>query len=436
MKSSINLLLLSLTILLVSCGGGGSESDPTPIVEVVEPTVPEVPIEPCDTCNGISIIDMSISGEDRIEDIIITATDDYIIVGNCDADNLTQTAFVTTVSNSGIGGSTCDSGTGDVVIDDLHKTIKGTLLSNNSIVVVNGHDGLEYGLNASNYSSDGTLNSSEIIPVEDIDVNADTTSPIEILQQGSKYIVLAETITSGHERYQLARFDSSGDPDTTFGVDANGSIPLSSDFSISSDGTVEDVALQDDGKIVVVGEEASKTVIVRYDADGFRDTTFGTNSVLEYNMVGVDNVEAVSVDSNNNIYVVGYRQFNDISTLVVLKINSTGSTVTDIGGLDNYKGYTVDVQSDNRIMVGTLKENVEDSPSPAMIRYNTNGTVNRTTILSDIKVSSEDARNIVTALHSNDKVVLGGKAINEITDDSFLVRFNSDGTLDTETFGK
>ena len=84
--------------------------------------------------------------------------------------------------------------------------------------------------------------------------------------QADGKIVLAGTTNNN---LALARYNSNGTLDTTLG----GSGIVTSDFGQSEAGN--DVAIQRDGKILVVGKSVSNFLLVRYNSNGTLDTTFG-----------------------------------------------------------------------------------------------------------------------------------------------------------------
>ncbi|MBI2066990.1 MAG: hypothetical protein HYT77_03145 [Deltaproteobacteria bacterium] len=97
-----------------------------------------------------------------------------------------------------------------------------------------------------------------------------------------------------------------GDLDFTFGLEGVGL----TDFEQEIDG-VADIAIQPDGKIIVVGtmKEASHQsfAVARFLSDGSLDTTFGNDGLVtdDFGGVGVNQASAVAVSNNGKIIVVG-----------------------------------------------------------------------------------------------------------------------------------
>src|SRR5215213_10532958 len=75
----------------------------------------------------------------------------------------------------------------------------------------------------------------------------------------------------------LARYNPDGSLDTSFDTDGKTLIPMGVQFSC------EDLALQADGKIVIAGYTSTigyNFVVIRYNADGSLDTSFGGDGII------------------------------------------------------------------------------------------------------------------------------------------------------------
>src|SRR5262249_58695080 len=93
-------------------------------------------------------------------------------------------------------------------------------------------------------------------------------------------IVLAGTSAS---RFALARYNTNGSLDTSFGSGGTLTTPINaSDYNSSASA----LAIQPDGKIVAVGTEqptqayaGGHIALVRYNPDGTWDTSFGSGGI-------------------------------------------------------------------------------------------------------------------------------------------------------------
>lgn len=95
-------------------------------------------------------------------------------------------------------------------------------------------------------------------------------------------------------RRTIARYTGDGTPDATFGSSAYVD-PVELD-------RVDDVALQSDGKIVVLGAADSTRALLRIDEDGVTDPTFGTSGLL---VLPGGSAQDLKVDANDRLLVLG-----------------------------------------------------------------------------------------------------------------------------------
>jgi uncharacterized delta-60 repeat protein/RHS repeat-associated protein len=187
--------------------------------------------------------------------------------------------------------------------------------------------------------------------------------------------------------------------------------------------------------------------LARYDSYGNLDTTFGdtgkkTDTFTHYPSTSIINNVAcgVKIQSDNKIVVVGYTYINRYSNsnydFALARYNSNGGTncqtTTDFGSNDI--GYAVAIQSDNKIVVaGSTSANGGDF---ALARYNittlsldTNfGTGGKTT--TNFSGSSADSGYAVATATVEDveKIIVAGSSAGNFA----LARYNtSNGQLDT-----
>jgi len=120
---------------------------------------------------------------------------------------------------------------------------------------------------------------------------------------------------------------AAGSLDTCFG--SNGKVTAS--LGTTSNWAV-DVALQADGKIVVLGNDFK---ILRYGSDGLIDSTFGTGGVASVSFIkpnGDTGAYALAIQSDGKIIVAGYATLKGNTVgFAVARLNSTGSLDTSFG---------------------------------------------------------------------------------------------------------
>jgi uncharacterized delta-60 repeat protein len=236
-------------------------------------------------------------------------------------------------------------------------------------------------------------------------------------------------------------FAAPGDLDLTF----NGTGKVTTSIGTSG-ATARTVAVQSDGKIVVVGHTDSPIVIAvaRYNPDGSLDTSFDGDGRLT-TPVGSNTVYGLSVaiQSDGKI-VVGAT---DVSSgkLTVVRYNSLdGSldTTFDTDGIaqtpnvnaNSYLTAPLAIQSDGKIIIAGA--GFFSQYDFAVARFNSNGSPD-TSFDTDgvLNTSFSPNQDYPTgiAVQTDGKIVVGGGSRNDTDgwDQIAVARYNADGTLDT-----
>jgi uncharacterized delta-60 repeat protein len=155
----------------------------------------------------------------------------------------------------------------------------------------------------------------------------------DVAVQGDGKTVVVGTTSDG--RFALARANFDGTPDTTFGAQHLGSVITQIAGPTKDDAAA--VTIQGDGKIVVVGhtvEALPRMIIARYLPSGALDPSFNGNGI-EVTRAGARSVEAtaVSIDANNRIVVAGTStEFDSQTNMFAARFNTNGSLDTTFGG--------------------------------------------------------------------------------------------------------
>jgi uncharacterized delta-60 repeat protein len=184
------------------------------------------------------------------------------------------------------------------------------------------------------------------------------------------------------------------------------------------------MAIQPDGKIVMVGGSTSDFVLARYNTNGSLDTSFGTNGLVTHNMLtgtAEEIARAVGIQSDGKIVVAGHtgqfgrpgRPAGNRFDHAVVRYNANGSVDTTFGsgGVASAligRIFGMAFQPDGGIIV------VGDAPLPQdmmVARYNPNGNLDLTFgeggfRLFDFDLTAELADNV--AVQSNGAIVLSG----------------------------
>lgn len=235
----------------------------------------------------------------------------------------------------------------------------------------------------------------------------------------------------------LIRYEVDGSLDTTFGT---GGMVTNSGFIFS----INSIAFQSDGKIVAAGGSGQDFRVARYNVDGSLDTTFGTGGLVTNDIGGdYDTAESLAIQIDGKIVVVGYALNNSKHVFPLVRYNTEGSLDTTFGAngmiittipAGNDFVRSVAIQSDGKIVAGGYSWNGMYNTF-ALARYSTDGSLDTTfgsggMVTTDI--GGDDSRVQSVAIQSDGKIIAAGYAVIPTRAYDFtLVRYNSDGSLDS-----
>ena len=221
-----------------------------------------------------------------------------------------------------------------------------------------------------------------------------------------------------------------GQLDPTFGVDGIVQTNVGP-FDVSTD-----VAIQPDGKIVIVGTAfgppPSNFILIRYLTDGTVDQTFGDNGIVITNLSSSD-IARKAVIHDGKIVVIGESNAGGNKAVALARYDADGNldvtfgnngvVVTPVGF--TAEGWDIARQGDGKyVAVGGADDRF------LIIRYNDDGSLDDA-FGSNGVVHETDVYTVATsvAIQPNGKIVVAGRA-NGIG----LLRYNSDGSRDS-SFG-
>ncbi len=262
------------------------------------------------------------------------------------------------------------------------------------------------------------------------------------VQSDGKIVVAGSSGNGSNQDFAVVRYNADGTLDTGFSTDGKQTtgIGLNDDVGYA-------VAVDGNGRIIVAGSASNGSnddfAVVRYTANGALDKNFSTSGKKTFWFgSGNDSAQAVALDGDGNIVVAGYGK-DSTPDFAVARLTSTGvldtdfdsdgQVLTNIGPAGDF-GRAVAVQTDGKIVVAghryTTSGNKHDF---ALVRYNTDGSLD-TGFSGDGKqitvMSSGENRAQAVAL-SGGKIVAAGYARNALEVGAALARYNTDGSLDT-----
>jgi uncharacterized delta-60 repeat protein len=269
------------------------------------------------------------------------------------------------------------------------------------------------------------------------------------IQSDGKIVVAGGDIAAGNFAATLIRLNTNGTLDTTFGT--NGVATL------FTTGAFFAMAIQANGEIVVAGSAGPGTSnsyveLARFQTNGTLDTTFGTSGITTTTAIPFTSYSnatgALALQANGEIVLAAS------SPGVLARFTTSGQLDTTFGtgglvGLVNtgssltqtrISPTQIIVLSNGRILVSAASIGPSPSPTPSTLAlYNSNGSLDTTfgaagTLATPVSASS-------MLLQSDSKIVVAGSLISQVNIPPVashvgfgIVRINSNGTLD-KTFG-
>jgi uncharacterized delta-60 repeat protein len=273
-----------------------------------------------------------------------------------------------------------------------------------------------------------------------------------VLQGNGRIVAVGFSIDNANtSHFALARYNPNGSLDTTFSWNGKRMMDFGNDFDHA-----KGVTLQDDGKIVVVGETCcldsfDAFAIARLNRNGSLDTTFSgdgkrTTDFGEYQ----DAAHGVAVQANGKIVVVGFAELFGFG---LARYNPNGSPdttfsgngkqTTVFGGCCPADAADVVIQANGKLVAAGTSGSFASFGSDgdfALARYNANGSLDMTFSgdgkqTTDFFFGAEDQAEDL-AIQANGRIVTVGVARGGATGGDFaLARYKADGTLDTSFSG-
>jgi uncharacterized delta-60 repeat protein len=370
-------------------------------------------------------------------------------------------------SFSGDGKLTTNLGSTDVAA--------AVLILSGSKVLSAGRSGINAAI--TQYTSAGILDTSfgggDGIVTTRFSSGSTTTDAFDALAPLSGGKFLAAGVGSGG--FALARYTSTGALDTTFGTASSGKV--TTNFTGYSSASAAAIAVQPDGKIILAGF-ATKTsghdndiALVRYNANGSLDTTFGVNKngKVTFDYQGFnDAATGVALFSNGKI-AVGATLTNKTtsntagdSDIGVIRFNSNGTLDTTFspGGTDGNGVATADfsvtgaktrendyagaimVSCGSRFIVAGTADRGTSTASQfdfALVKFMYNGSLDTSfgsahtgKVTTDLGSAGDEA--FALKMTPMNKILVAGESITGTTKPSYdfaAAQYNADGTPDT-----
>lgn len=307
-----------------------------------------------------------------------------------------------------------------------------------AVIVGTSFDG-SYGAFLLRVNNDGSLDNSfdgdgKVIP----GFSAGDQGYAVLLQPDGRIVLVgAASNMLGGTDVLLARFNSDGSPDASFGG-GDGWVAGSLGVTVQV-GTAG--ALQPDGKILVAGSSEGSIFLARYEANGDPDTSFGTGGWSTTSIGSYCEASGCALQADGSVVVCGYAT-NAAEDMVILRYDANGTLDTGFDGdgtavisVSPDQDVAIDalVQPDGRMVIGgyaLLGSEYEFT----LVRLNTDGSLDSTFDGDGIRTTFVGLGNAIgqrIALQPDGKIVQVGMANGPMGQpDIALVRCDTTGALD------
>lgn len=304
-----------------------------------------------------------------------------------------------------------------------------------TILILTCHYAFPYTLIAQDGSLDSTFGVNGVVYTY---INTEFAGSSIVKQNDGKFVVAGNNqFTSG---FVLLRYNANGTIDSTFGKDGR---------IWHSHGSSNSLAIQKDGKIISVGTDINDfaeahIIIFRYDTNGIQDPTFGINGKVITSING-DNLygQSLGIQNDGKIVITGLLSNNPYHFIGLVRYKTNGSLDSTFGkdgivlfNMEFAFTTSLTIQDDNKILVAGTTFGLHSDFT--LIRLNTNGALDKSFGINGIVITSigNDRDGTESVVYLNDgKILVAGCTISPDTYNDFaLVRYNSNGNLDS-TFG-
>ncbi len=277
--------------------------------------------------------------------------------------------------------------------------------------------------------------------------NPDLGAGTAIAQQADgKLVAVGFSRTANFSDFDsvIARYNSDGTLDSSFG----GTGVILTDI-VGREGKTNDVAIDADGRILVAGGRDNSFVLARYLNDGTLDTTFAGTGISRTISSNARGINAIELQPDGKIVAAATSFFGAAGAtggdVTVLRYNADGSldttfgsggiVTTDFGAqFEIASGLSLD-SSGRIVVVGTSSDGSQQQMVVA--RYNSDGTLDSTFDTDGkliVDVATFEAANDVV-IDENGKILVAGWATPGGPGFHTLLRINDDGSLDTSFDG-
>ena len=226
-----------------------------------------------------------------------------------------------------------------------------------------------------------------VVAAEDDGVSLYDTEPYTMQVMSDGRIVLggyAFSFNTFDAKALLMRLNPDGSLDTTFGsdpdCDGTRSGYVAADLAFESE-TVYDLIVLPSGDVLVAGDSFGDFAVARFTAAGDLDTSFGAGGMFTMDLAFMaDSARDLAVDTSGRIYAAGYLNDGVYPDFTVVRLNADGTldstfgaggvVTTDLGSMDDDQATAVSLDGNTLTVAGySYNTNAGSNFDFAVVRY-------------------------------------------------------------------
>lgn len=372
-------------------------------------------------------------------------SDGRLVVGGSTTDGATTEFAVARFTASGkLDTTLAAGGTVTTSLGSGDDRAYAVAIQRDGRIVVAGSTwtGVHTSVGLERYNPDGTVDASfgaggtVVTQVGPGDSEADALA----VQPDGKLLVAGAASNGSDSDILLARYTSTGSLDPTFGSGGVVTTPVG-----GGDDRAYALLVQKDGKVVVAGSSAvgatTQLALARYTPTGSLDSTFGSGGIVTTAIGAGAVARAIAVGKGNKLFVAGSASNGADDDVVLASYTASGAldpsfagggiVTTPIGPGDD-DGFALALFGGKLYVAGS-----SDSGSAkvfALVRYSAGGKLDPSFGGDGIvttQLGAGDAAAYALVIQRNGRPIAGGFASNGADDDFALVRYETNGRLNT-----
>ncbi len=382
-------------------------------------------------------------GSSLVTGSVADGANTFLLLAKLTIDGSLDTSF-----GGGNGFVTVDIGDGD----DFGRQVVAQ--SDGKIVVAGGStDAMNIDIALLRYNADGTLDTGfgggDGIVTTAIGPGDDSAQSVA-LQADGKIVVAGSSHNGTDSDAVVVRYNTDGTLDTSFG----GGDGIATLAIGPADDFAESITLQTDGKILVGGSSHNGIdrdfALVRLNTDGSLDSSFGGgDGIVTTDLASTEDAgKSIALQPDGKIVLVGESGDGSDSYLTLVRYNTDGSLDASFGGGDGIvttdvsaaadSGYDLVIQTDNKILV-TGMSNAGVDIDLILARYHTDGSLDASFGGGDGIVLTDSGNaygpGLSVDLQADGKILVAGYEYSSGEFRMLLARYNTDGSLDASYGG-